>query len=190
MPTPLEVLLDPVSLFVIAMYIGLMVWEAIFPARPLSKVKYWKLKGLTAFGIFFYLSSYLPLLTDPYLEPYRLLDLTGLGTAGGALVGVLLYELGVYIKTPQWAGYLIQRPEGHTVHHAKGIHKYNYSDVSIFDIISGTFYNPKGHEYDTGFYQGATGKIKDMLLFRDINKQDSENAGTTLEPMQKRAYQL
>jgi len=94
------------------------------------------------------------------------------------------------IKTPQWVGYIIQRPEGHTVHHAKGIHKYNYSDVSIFDIIFGTFYNPKGHEYDTGFYQGATGKIKDMLLFRDINKQDSENAGTTLEPMQKRAYQL
>ncbi len=93
------------------------------------------------------------------------------------------------IKTPQWVGYIIQRPEAHTVHHAKGIHKYNYSDVSIFDIIFGTFNNPKSHEYDTGFYQGATGKIKDMLLFRDINKQDMENAGTIPEPMQKRAYQ-
>jgi len=94
MPTPIAILLDPVSLFVIATYAGLMIWEALFPARQLPKVKYWKLKGLTAFGIFFFLSSYLPLLTDPYLEHYRLLDLTALG---GALVGVLLFELGVYV---------------------------------------------------------------------------------------------
>ena len=86
MPTPIQILLDPVSLMVMAMYIGLMVWEALFPARQLPYVKFWKLKGLTAFALFFYLSSYLPLITDPFLEPYRLFDLTELGTLGGALV--------------------------------------------------------------------------------------------------------
>jgi sterol desaturase/sphingolipid hydroxylase (fatty acid hydroxylase superfamily) len=74
------------------------------------------------------------------------------------------------IKTPQWLGYIIQRPESHTVHHAKGIHKYNYSDLPIFDIIFGTFKNPKYHEHETGFYNGASNKIFEMLTFKDINK--------------------
>ena len=86
MPTPLEILLDPVSLIVIAIYAALMIWESLFPAKTLPKVKFWKLKGLFAFAIFFYLSSYLPIITDPYLEQYRLLDLTYLGTVGGAIV--------------------------------------------------------------------------------------------------------
>ena len=62
------------------------------------------------------------------------------------------------IKTPQWLGYIIQRPESHTVHHAKGIHAYNYSDLPLFDILFGTFRNPKGFEHETGFYQGALRK--------------------------------
>lgn len=61
MPTPLEILLDPISLIILAIYAALMVWEALFPARPLPKIKYWKLKGLIFFALFFYLSSYLPL---------------------------------------------------------------------------------------------------------------------------------
>lgn len=248
MPTPLEILLDPISLIVIAMYALLMIWETLFPATQLPKVRFWKLKGLTFFAIYFFLSSYLPLLTDPYLEPYRLFDLSGLGIWGGALVGVLLYELGVYIyhrsvhhfdilwrvfhqmhhsaervdtygafffspmdmmgftlvgsicfalligiepqaitlvllmtsflaifqhaniKTPRWIGYLIQRPESHNVHHGKGIHQYNYSDLPIFDILFGTFYNPKAYENETGFYHGASNKILAMLTFRDVSK--------------------
>jgi hypothetical protein len=39
MPTPIEILLDPVSLIVIAMYGVLMFWEAVFPGRKLPKVK-------------------------------------------------------------------------------------------------------------------------------------------------------
>ena len=57
MPTPLEILLDPISLIIIALYVSLMIWEAVFPARPLPKIKYWKVKGITFFVIFFYLSS-------------------------------------------------------------------------------------------------------------------------------------
>jgi sterol desaturase/sphingolipid hydroxylase (fatty acid hydroxylase superfamily) len=78
------------------------------------------------------------------------------------------------IKTSHWIGYLIQRPESHTVHHAKGIHKHNYADLPIYDLLFGTFNNPKGYEYETGFYQGASDKISDMLLFKDINKPTSE----------------
>lgn len=74
-----------------------MIWEALFPARPLPVVKYWKLKGLIFFAFFFYLSSYLPILWDEYLSTYQLLDLTSLGTIGGAIAGVLIYQFGVYV---------------------------------------------------------------------------------------------
>jgi sterol desaturase/sphingolipid hydroxylase (fatty acid hydroxylase superfamily) len=74
------------------------------------------------------------------------------------------------IKTPVWLGYIIQRPESHSVHHAKGIHRYNYSDLPIFDIIFGTFKNPDLHENETGFYTGASKRIIDMMLFKDVTK--------------------
>ncbi len=248
MPTPLEILLDPISLIALGMYALLIIWEALFPARPLPKVKNWKLKGMISFTVFFFLSSYLPLLTDPFLSQYQFLDLTNLGNVGGGIVAILLYELGVFvwhramhksnflwrtfhqmhhsaermdtygafyfsvfdmigftflgsiclalligvtpqavtimllgtmflgifqhtnIKTPHWLGYIIQRPESHTVHHAKGIHMHNYSDLPIFDIIFGSFKNPKKYEHETGFYHGASSKIVEMLTFKDINK--------------------
>lgn len=175
MPTPLEILLDPISLTALGMYAFLIIWEALFPAQELPKVKNWKLKGMTSFTVFFFLSSYLPLLTDPFLSQYQLFDLTSLGNIGGGIVAIIIYELGIFqhtnIKTPYWLGYFIQRPESHTVHHAKGIHKHNYSDLPIFDIIFGSFKNPKDYEHETGFYHGASSKIMEMLTFQDINKQ-------------------
>ncbi len=251
MPTPLEILSDHISLISLAMYALLIIWEALFPATVLPKVKNWRLKGLFSFAIYFFLSSYLPLLTDPLLSSYQIFDLSNLGTAGGGILAVILYEFGVFvwhramhksnvlwlvfhqmhhsaermdtygtfyfslfdmigftflgsiclalligvtpqavtlmllttmflgifqhtnIKTPQWLGYIIQRPESHTVHHAKGIHKYNYSDLPVFDIIFGTFNNPKGYEHETGFYDGASSKVIEMLTFKDINKYES-----------------
>ena len=249
MITPWEILTDPVSIAVLAMYALLMIWEGVFPAQKLPQVKYWKLRGMAAFAFFFFLSSYLPLFIDPYLEPYRLFDLTNLTTLIGGLVGVCLYEFGVYvwhralhnsdflwrtfhqmhhsaerldtygafyfspmdmigwtvlgsicfallvglspqaitvtllvtnfmgmfqhanIKTAPWLGYIIQRPESHTVHHAQGIHKYNYSDLPIFDILFGTFKNPTNYEHRTGLFYGASAKVLDMLCFKDLIKE-------------------
>lgn len=260
MPTPLEILLDPVSLVVIAIYAALFLWESIFPGRELPRVKFWVLRGLLAFAFYFYLSSYLPLLWDNYLAQYQLFDLSGLGALGGGIIGILIYELGTYvwhramhkndvlwkavhqmhhsserldipsafyfspldmigwtvlgslcfalgvglspqaitvvllavnfmgifqhanIKTPQWLGYIIQRPESHTVHHAKGIHAYNYADLPVFDILFGTFKNPKDFEYETGFYPGASSQVADMLMFKDLNEEDSK---VTLKPASK-----
>jgi sterol desaturase/sphingolipid hydroxylase (fatty acid hydroxylase superfamily) len=252
MPTPLEILINPVSLIILAVYGGLMLWEALFPGRDLPAVKYWKLRGLLAFGVYFYLSSYLPLLIDPYLTPYQLFNLSGLGTVVGGLFAVLLYEFGMYvwhyalhkynflwrtfhqmhhsaerldtygafyfspldmigwtvlgsicfsliagltpqavtvmlltttffsifqhanIRTPHWLGYLVQRPESHTYHHAKEIHGKNYSDLPLYDILFGTFYNPKEFEHETGFYEGASSRLADMLLFKDVTKPENK----------------
>jgi sterol desaturase/sphingolipid hydroxylase (fatty acid hydroxylase superfamily) len=179
-------------------------------------------------------------------EPFRLFDFTKINVIAGSVIGVLLYELGVFvwhyclhkydflwrsfhqmhhsaermdtygafffspldmigwtvlstvcfsffvalspqvitivlltttffsifqhanIKTPQWLGYIIQRPESHTYHHAIGIHKKNYSDLPVFDILFGTFYNPRTFENETGFYPGASERIVDMLIWKDV----------------------
>ena len=46
------------------------------------------------------------------------------------------------IRTPRWLGYLVQRPEMHVVHHARGVHRYNYADLPFLDMLFGTFRNP------------------------------------------------
>jgi sterol desaturase/sphingolipid hydroxylase (fatty acid hydroxylase superfamily) len=265
-PTPIEILLDPVSLIVLVIYGGLMLWEAFFPGRKLPNMKYWKLRGLLAFGVYFYLSSYLPIFIDPFLEPYRFFNLSGLGTVGGGIVGIFLYEFGVFvwhyclhrynflwrtfhqmhhsaerldtygafyfspldmigwtvlgsvcfsliaglapeaitlmllgttflgifqhanIRTPRWLGYFIQRPESHTYHHATNIHQGNYSDLPIFDILFGTFYNPSDFEYKTGFYKGASARVGDMLLFRDVTTPRAQG-DKTIMPIEKERYE-
>ena len=75
------------------------------------------------------------------------------------------------IKTPQWLGYVIQRPEQHAIHHSRGVHKYNYSDFPVYDLMFGTFKNPKKYEGEYGFYENGSNKLIDMMLFRDINKR-------------------
>jgi sterol desaturase/sphingolipid hydroxylase (fatty acid hydroxylase superfamily) len=96
MPTPIDILLDPVSITALAIYASLMCWEWLAPGRALPTVRHWKLKGLAAFTVFFFLSSYLPLVWDQNLAQYQLLDLTGLGTAGSAALGLLVYEFCAY----------------------------------------------------------------------------------------------
>ena len=248
LPTPLDIMLDPLTHYIVLMYAGLIIWEAFFPARKLIDIKYWKIKGIAVFVFYFFLSSYLPVFINPFLEQYKLIDLSALGTVKGALVGVLLYEFGVFIwhrqlhrsnflwktfhqmhhsaerldtygafffsplymigwtvlssvcfslvvglspqaitatllvanflsifqhaniNTPRWLGYIVQRPESHTIHHARNIHGSNYSDLPLFDIIFGTFNNPRTFTHETGFYNGASARLKDMLLFKDVTR--------------------
>jgi len=246
-PGPFDILLDPLSLTVIAMYGLMMTWESLFPAQPLPRVRGWKVRGVLFFFAFFFLSTYLPLWLDPWLERWRLLDLTGMPVWMSSLAGILLYELAIYgwhfmlhrsdflwrtfhqmhhsaerldtfgafffspldmlgwtligslcfalivglppasvtavllvttffsmfqhanIRTPVWLGYIIQRPESHALHHARGVHRWNYSDLPLFDLLFGTFHNPRqARRPDTGFYDGASGRIRDMLLGKNI----------------------
>lgn len=74
------------------------------------------------------------------------------------------------IKTPVWVGYLVQRPESHSIHHGRGLHRYNYSDLPILDIIFGTFKNPECFADETGFYDGASKRIGEMLMFKDVSR--------------------
>jgi sterol desaturase/sphingolipid hydroxylase (fatty acid hydroxylase superfamily) len=80
------------------------------------------------------------------------------------------------VRTPQWLGYIVQRPESHSVHHGRGIHHYNYSDLPLFDILFGTFRNPQEFVSEAGFYDGASAKVVQILAFKDIAGSDFDPA--------------
>lgn len=100
--------------------------------------------------------------------------LLGLSAEAAAIGGVFLTFNAMFqhanIRTPDWLGYIIQRPESHCVHHARGIHHYNYSDLPLWDMVFGTFLNPKTVEdTEAGFYDGASERLPEMLVFRDVS---------------------
>jgi len=253
MPTPLQILMDPVSLTVLGLYAAMILLEALFPARPLPQIKGWKTRALIVFACYFFGSSYLPLLWGDALARFQLFNLQALNPFAAAGIGVLIYEFLVYvwhrtmhrvhwlwrsfhqmhhsaervdsygafyfspldivgftfltsisltvvglsaqavtyflyatmflaviqhtnIRTPQWLGYIVQRPESHSIHHGRGIHQYNYSDLPLFDVLFGTFRNPKDFVAEAGFYDGASAKVPQILAFKDIAGRDFDPA--------------
>jgi sterol desaturase/sphingolipid hydroxylase (fatty acid hydroxylase superfamily) len=96
----------------------------------------------------------------------------GLSAEAGATAGAFLVFNAMFqhatIRTPRWLGYLIQRPESHCIHHERGVHKYNYSDLPLWDMVFGTFKNPATFDREAGFYDGASSRIADMLIGRDV----------------------
>ena len=57
MPNPLEILLDPISLWAFALFGALTLVQFLFPAVKLPEVKGWKVRALATYGVYFYLSS-------------------------------------------------------------------------------------------------------------------------------------
>lgn len=245
----------------IALIPAFLILDLVPGKRQYSKPRWWKVRGLVVTVCAFAIAMAVGLFWGAVLGDFHLLQGSELGVAGGAVFGILVYELfhywyhrlahtsnvlwrmghqmhhsaesidafGAYymhpldvvffttlgslvffpllglepmagalaavfltfnamfqhanISTPQWLGYLIQRPESHCVHHGRGIHQYNYSDLPLWDILFGTFRNPKSVEkMPAGFYLGGSTRIRDMLAFRDI-------ANIPGEPVQPAARQ-
>lgn len=99
----------------------------------------------------------------------------GLSVEAGAFytlctaLGEFFYHTNV--KTPQWIGYIFQRPEMHRIHHEYQKHKYNYGDIVWWDMLFGTYQNPKHWEETCGFETEREENLKDMLLFKDVHKR-------------------
>lgn len=74
------------------------------------------------------------------------------------------------VRTPRWLGFLIARPESHALHHARGVHAFNYCDLPLIDMLFGTFRNPRGFPAATGFWDGASARVVDMLRFADVSE--------------------
>lgn len=242
-------LLGPITLALIP---GFMLLDFVINRRTYKTTKQWRLRGsLVTVGIFYFTTS-AAIFWGTLLEGISLFDGSGLGIIGGAVVGIIVYELAHYwyhraahkmnwlwlaghqmhhsaesldafgayylhpldafmfttlnslvffpilgllpeagavsalfltfnamlqhanIKTPHWLGYIIQRPESHAIHHGRGIHKFNYSDLALWDILFGTFRNPSPEDdpKTTGFYLGGSSRILDMLLCQDVSKPE------------------
>lgn len=73
------------------------------------------------------------------------------------------------LRTPVWTGYLIQRPEQHSVHHQLGVHHYNYGDITWWDSLFGTFRDPETFVARCGYKDGREQRFLEMLVFRDVN---------------------
>ena len=59
------------------------------------------------------------------------------------------------VKTPAFFGYFIQRPEGHVLHHARDVQRVNYGDFPLWDMLFGTYVNPKEYSQEPlGFGDG------------------------------------
>ncbi len=48
----------------------------------------------------------------------------------------------------------------------------------MFDLLFGTFHNPRGFAPVSGFYDGASTRIIDMLLARDVSVPSEPPAQT------------
>lgn len=224
-----------------------LVLERVLPARKLPQVKGWWLRGLIAFVVAGVLNGLLPMVVAAAVDGRSLLDLSGLGTLGGAMLAFVVGDIVGYwvhramhnvhfiwrwthqmhhsaervdvlgfsyfhpfdfvitivlgslvpallgvtpaaaglagfvtflyavfqhlnVRTPRWLGYLIQRPESHSVHHGRGVHAYNYGNFPLTDIVFGTFRNPAEFMPEAGFWHGASGKVAAMLLGRDVGQ--------------------
>jgi sterol desaturase/sphingolipid hydroxylase (fatty acid hydroxylase superfamily) len=83
------------------------------------------------------------------------------------------------IRTPVWLGYVIQRPESHSLHHERGVHAYNYSDLPLWDIVFGTFRNPADWQGRAGFHDGASLRIGAMLVGADVGEARPQPAASS-----------
>jgi len=73
------------------------------------------------------------------------------------------------IRTPRWLGLFVQRPESHAVHHQRGLHACNYSDLPLWDMLFGTYCNPAVWAGQAGLHDGASNRIGEMLIGRDVS---------------------
>ena len=98
-----------------------------------------------------------------------------LGLSPSAVVSVVLItglaELFYHwnIKTPFVLGFIFQRPESHCLHHKKGLHNCNYSDLPVWDMLFGTFVNPNSDTGSCGFAGLRETKVFLMLCGKNIN---------------------
>jgi sterol desaturase/sphingolipid hydroxylase (fatty acid hydroxylase superfamily) len=96
----------------------------------------------------------------------------GVSPAAAAIAGYCFFFIAVFqhvnVRTPRWLGLVILRPEQHAMHHERGVHDHNYGNFTFMDLLFGTFENPAGFVPQTGFYDGASARLGEMLRGKDV----------------------
>jgi sterol desaturase/sphingolipid hydroxylase (fatty acid hydroxylase superfamily) len=84
-------------LLIVGSFLAFVAYEAIRPARrDLPKVTWWRTKGLIFWVLTALIATWLPFVWANFVTKHALLDLSGLGMVGGAAVGYVVFQLGVY----------------------------------------------------------------------------------------------
>ena len=100
-----------------------------------------------------------------------LLGVTAEAAGWAGLWGTLVaYYQHWNVRTPAWTGWFIQRPEAHSVHHARGVHAYNYGNFPAWDMMFGTYRNPASFPTQYGFWDGASSRLGSLLAGRDVGQ--------------------
>lgn len=119
----------------------------------------------------------LEIVTNSLISSAILFLVVGVGVeaAAGATMLTGLAELFYHwnVRTPYWVGFLFQRPESHCVHHQAGHHTQNFSDLPLWDMMFGTFHNPKEWNGACGFGVNEH-RLPAMLFGRDISRLDPQ----------------
>lgn len=255
----MQQLLEWTALLLIPAFLAL---DLVHSARRAPVRRWWRLRALAVTTLTYFVTLWVGQLWGAHLPAWSLFDASQLGAWGGALVGVLVYELAHYayhraahsfdwlwraghqlhhsaerldsfganylhpldaalfttwavlvffpllglapeaaalanvflvfnamfqhadLATPRWLGFLIQRPESHAIHHERGRHADNYSDLPLWDWVFGTLRNPRRNERaapEQGFYDGASERLVEMLAFRDVSQPTSAAPAARVE---------
>lgn len=105
-------------------------------------------------------------------------SLLGVSPQAAALAGVVAIAISMFqhlnVRTPRFLGYVVQRPESHSLHHRRGAHDKNYSRLPAIDLLFGTFENPEYFEPQAGFHPGASKRLLAMLVGIDVAASGKE----------------
>jgi sterol desaturase/sphingolipid hydroxylase (fatty acid hydroxylase superfamily) len=78
------------------------------------------------------------------------------------------------VATPYWLGFLFQRPESHCVHHQEGHHTGNFADLPLWDMLFGTFQNPRTWNARCGFGEREH-SLPAMLATLDVDRAAAQD---------------
>lgn len=79
------------------------------------------------------------------------------------------------LRTPRWAGYFLQRPEHHSIHHQLDVHDFNYGDITWWDRLFGSFRDVDEFAPRCGFIEERERLLLRMLAFRDVNRGGADS---------------
>ncbi len=112
------------------------------------------------------------ILSDAILSALVLYPLLGCSMMGAfwynffAATGEYFYHAN--IRTPAWLRFLVQTPELHSIHHQFDVHRFNFSDLPLWDRIFGTYKDTTTFVDRCGFPNGAEERLRAMLAFKDV----------------------
>lgn len=119
----------------------------------------------------------LDMLGFTFVASFGALFLAGVSPESAVIAGSAGTFLSMFqhsnLRTPRWLGYFIQRPEAHCLHHARGIHRYNYGDIVLFDMLLGTYANPESFEGEVGLGPGRSRQLGRLPLGRDLLAEEA-----------------